>query len=504
MREMHYKKKGFSYIPVLVSFFIACLYFLFHFHFMQQFIAWDQVWYANNIKNMLEGSVPYFNPHHIHYESGGKLFHEYMIKHFRQAGFTDVVFNNRLRSLLVSCIGIFFIILYIKEMTGKLMWGILGGVLIGFCHGYLAYSTQVDTPIFPASAFCVMCYLVKKVEDSKQHPLVLAFITGVMCAVSVIFHQYSAMTCVAAVACILLPPALFINNKTGSPFSIFKKKEEALIDKKPYIRYKAAVTVAVTGVSLIVIAYFYTGKTVFNLPFDKPDRSTAIGRYSHTTFQKWLFLYQDEGWWAGGFKEFDPRHSFRGFTNAFLSPVTSYKYQRYSSTTFHYDVTHPMNEKAFVYNQVAFAAFIPLAGIFILFPFLWKRYRRGLFFLLASFGLFSIFTAYWEPLFFEFWLIQCIVSCILLILFLHFISEKISVLLKQYTQIPLYLLTIVFILTFSSHNVLYYVIPYSRYRHMEDIYFNWKRDYYMELFSNSVYRYPDNPYKELYTREPVR
>ena len=498
------RKLNFPYFPILIAFIVAILYFLFHFHFMQQFIDWDQVWYTNNIKNMLEGSVPYFNPHHIHYETGGKLFHELMLKYFKDAGFTDVMFNNRLRSLLVSCIGIFFAVLYLKEMTGKLIWGILGGLLIGLCHGYLAYSTQGDTPIFPASAFCVMLYFVKKVENAKKHPLLYAFIAGVVCAISVIFHQYAAIACVAAVLSILLPSILFIDIKKGSPFSICKEKETPLFEKNPSIRYKATLITAFTGIVLICSAYFYTGKTVFNLPFGKPDIKTAIGRYSYTSFQKWLFLYQDEGWWARGFKKFDPGNSFRGYTNAFLSPATSYKYLRYGSTSFKYDVTNPENEKIFVYNQVAYFTLIPLAGIFIFFPLIWRQYRRGLFFLLLSFGLFSFFTAYWEPSYYEFWLIPCIISCIFVILFLNFIGEKAPNAIKKYFRLPLYFIVIVFILALSSHNVLYYLIPYSRHRHMEDIDFKWKREYYMGLYSNSVYKYPDNPYKNLYTTKPIR
>jgi hypothetical protein len=471
---------------------------------MQQFLDWDQVWYTNNIRNMLEGSVPYFNPHHIHYESGGKVFHEFMVKNFREAGFTNLMFNNRLRSLLVSCVGIFFVVLYLKEMTGKLLWGIIGGLLVGFCHGYLAYSTQGDTPIFPASAFCILCYCVRKVENSTKHTLVLACIAGITCALGVVFHQYMALACVAAVAGILLPPVLFKSMYRGAPFSIIRAGKEPLLEKKAPIRYKAAVIMAVTGVSLIIAAYFYTGKTVFNLPFDKPNRRTAVGRYSYTTFQKWLFLYQDEGWWAGGFRKFDPRHSARGLTNAFLSPTTPYKYLRYGSTTFLYDIMHPENKKSFVYNQTAYFTLVPLAGIFILFPFLWKRYRRGLFFLLTSYGLFSFFTAYWEPSYYEFWLIPCIISCLLAVLFLNFIGEKIRVILKQYTQIPGYILTFIFLLALSSHNVFYYSIPYSRYKHREDIDYKWRREYYMGLYSDSVYKYPDNPYKNLYTTKPVR
>ncbi|MBN2444921.1 MAG: hypothetical protein JXJ04_26435 [Spirochaetales bacterium] len=496
-------KNLFGYIPILIAFVMACLYFLFHLHFMQQFLDWDQVWYTNNIKNMLQGSVPYFNPHHIHYETGGKLFHEFMLHNFGDAGFTDVMFNNRLRSLVAACIAIFFIILYLKETTGRLLWGILGGLLVGFCHGFLAYSTQGDTPIFPASAFCAMLYVAGRIERSK-HPLVWAFISGIVCATGVVFHQYTALACVAAVISIIIPPLLFKYKKRGSPFSIRHKTALSLFESNHGIRYKATLITALTGVILICAAYFYTGKTVFNLPFDKPDQKTAVGRYSYTTFQKWLFLYQDEGWWARGLIKFDIKQSFRGYTNAFLSPTTPYKYLRYVSTDFRYDVTHPASEKDFAYNQVAYFSLIPLAGIFIFFPLLWRRYKRGLVFLLGSFVFYCFFTTYWEPSYYEFWLIQCIISCVLAILFLNFIGEKVKPLLKRFNQIPFYIITIIFLIALSSHNVLYYSIPYSRYKHMEDIDYNWRRDYYWGLFSDSVYKFPDNPYKKVYTNKPVR
>jgi hypothetical protein len=495
------------YIPVLVAVFISSFYFLFHFHFMQQFIDWDQVWYANNTINMLNGSMPYYNPHHIHQETTSMLFHKFMVSYFGEAGFTDIAFNIRLRALLFSCVGILFLILYLKDITGKLMWGVLGGLIVAFCHGYLAYSTQMDTGIYPSAVLCMILWLLRKIETAKQGSLIYSCIGGIIIGLGVVFHQYMAITCVTAVVSLAIPRLFFFRIETGKlfkPFQIERKTDQPQIDRSPKKWYMAVVMMAFVGMVLIGGVYFYTGKSVFNLPFDKPDRKTARGRYSYTIFQKWLFLYQDEGWWARGFTKFNPKHSFRGFTNAFLSPTTPYKYLRYGKLDFNYHITRPFDEKPFAFNQVAFFTLIPFIGSIIIFPIMWRRYRGNFFFIISSFAGLTFFTTYWEPRYFEFWVSPSILSCVLAILFLNRIGEMLGRMMGRAGQFPFYAAAFIFLFSLVSHNTLYYVIPYSRYRHMEDIDYKWKREYYMDLFSTSVYRYPLNPYGRLYKIHPIR
>ena len=464
---------------------------------MQQFLDWDQVWYLNHIiSSVVSGGDVFYNPHHLHMELTGKVFHEFMIKYFGDSGFTDIVFNVRLKSLLFACIGIFFSVLYLKNVTGKLVWGVLGGFLIGFCHGYLAYSTQADTAIYPLTGMIVSLWILDRIEKAGKHVLLLAVLGGVILFITIMFHQYMAISAIASFLSLLVPQCLFLKPRRRVPFLIVQPGVKTRLEKNLKTRLAAAFLMAGTGAVLTAAAYFYVGKSNYNLPFDEPRPETSRGPYYYTTFPQWLFEYEDTGWWGEGFRQFNVKNSFRGFTNSFLAPK-GIKYLRFYGLNFNYNVDKPFDETAFAYNQVACFCMFGLFGTLLLIPAMWRRYGRVLFFLLSSLIAFSIFITYWEPVYFEFWLIPCCLVCILGVMCLNLLGEKVGLCIKKISQVPFYFYIFILILTLASHNIRHFVIPYSSETHYEDVSQDPRIANYMDLFSTYIYKNPDDPYHRL-------
>ena len=177
---------------------------------MQQYLDFDQIVYCNNILAALKYKTGImFNSHHLHLEIGGKWFHQFMLKLFEKSGFTDMVFNNRLRAVVAASIGVFFMVMYLKEITGKLTWGVIGGILTGFCHGYLSYATKVDTAIYPAAGMILILWIFLKIEKAKKWSIILTVPAAVFLFLSVMFHQYMGIACIISVIALALPSWFF-------------------------------------------------------------------------------------------------------------------------------------------------------------------------------------------------------------------------------------------------------------------------------------------------------
>jgi hypothetical protein len=485
------------YIPYLCALAVSIFYFLFQFHHVQQFFDSDQIVYLNNIKHALKpGATCMFYPHHLHMEYGGKIFHEFMLRHFTEAGFTDVVFNNRLRSILFACIGIFFSVLFLSEITGRLFWGILGGVLIGFCHGYLSYATKVDTAIFPAAAIIVLIWLLYRIEHATGRTVLLAIVSGIVLFLSVMFHQYMGFTCVISVVTLLLPP-FFFRDRSFLPFRMKQKEKKAAIEHNPRSRYLTVAVMGLTGIILIAAGFFYTGESVYNLPFSKDEHREIRSIFGRTPFPRWIMGYAVLDTWGKGFEQFNPRNPFWGFTRSFLTSVPEGNLYTFDYG-YYYNIREPFHEKGITHNQVAYFTAIALVGTLLFFPLMWKRYRRIFFFILTNIVVFALYITYWEAHYYEFWLIPCLLLCMLGILLLNLLGEKLAFLLRNASQVPFYAYIIFFTLIVSFHNIRYHAAPYSRTRLFYGISERWSENYYLGLINRDIYKNPDNPYKDVY------
>jgi len=486
------------YFPYITALLLALLYFVFQFHHIQRFLDYDQIVYANNILAALKpGRIPMFNPHHLHMEIGGKWFHQFIISFFKRSGFTDAVFNNRLRSLLAAAIGIFFATIYLKEITKNLCWGIIGGVCIGFCHGYLWYATKIDTAIFPAAGTILILWILLKIEKTKKRSLFLAIPAGIFLFSGVMFHQYMGIACIVSVFALVIPPWFFPDLQIGQSFTVKSIKKRCEIDRSAGKRYAAAGIMTFLSILLITGGYFYTGQTMYNLPFSKMEKRRWRGPFGNRVFQNWIMGYVVENKWGKGLKDFYPQHAVRGYTHAFLSTVPtqniSIKKRKYN-----YNIEAPLNKYNLIHNLLAWFTGATLFCSLILFPFLMKRYKRSFIFIFISLFLFSLFTIYWESYYYEFWLIPCLLLIILGILIFNYLGEKCFIFLRGFSQYPFYLLLIVFTVLIASHNIRNKAVPYSRNQVLDGVSQRWPLHYYMDLFSTYIYKYPDNPYQDIY------
>jgi len=491
------------YGPVLVAVVISVLYFLFHLHFMQQFNDNDQYVYERNIYLDIQDIRPtMYNPHHLHFEITGKLFHNAVKSVFGKYGLTNLAFNLRLRSLLTACAGIFFLFLYLYDITKKYPLSVFGTMLTAFTHGYLSYATKIDTGIFSLTAFILVMFITRKIEISKKGTIYLAVIGGIVLFIAIMAHQFLAIACVIACVTIGLPPYLFPKKNPFSPFSIHNKNNNpGKIDLNPKARYSAAVLMAFLGIILTVGAYFCAGKSQYKLPFGNPGPSESIFVFQGLSFQQWLFFYEYVGDWGTEIDTFNPKDPFRGFTDSFLSQTE--KPTHYNRNhTFMYDIDTPLIKSAFTHNQFAyFTIGVLFLGLFLI-PGLWKMYGRTIFFVLSNFGLYTAFSSYWESFYYEFWLIPALLFILLGVFLLHFLTLKLKHFFSSFSEIPVLSYALYFLIIISSHNMLYYTVPFSRERQGEGIYWIEDKTWRNRVYHEHVYKHPENVYRGIYPPLP--
>jgi hypothetical protein len=484
---------------LLIALLMGLLYFLFHFHFMQRYLDYDQVVYANNILKGMK--KPFVNPHHLHFEISGKFFHDFMVKHFGEYGFTDLAFNLRLRSLLFGSTGIVITMLYIRSLTGRIAWGVLAALFMGCTHGYLLYTPKVDTAVFSTTWFIVMLYSVHLLLRARKFIITAAVATGVLFFTGIMLHQYLGFTCVALFFGIVVPEKFFTLKLWKPPLSLIRKKSGK--DKKMSMRNRyiaAGVVTAVTTI-LTVSAYFSAGRIYLDLSFDKAGTSWNYV-YREVTFQEWLFFYVTKDEWGKTDNSKRVEESFRGITDAFLSPrKPGPKWNR--DLRFNYNMMNLWDGKSLVFNQLAIYLGISLLLFTVFLPGLWKRYHRDLFSLLLNMAFFTSLAGHWEPFYLEFWLIPAEIFIFLSILLFNYIGEKASPLLNRFSQVPLSAYVLMITLLFAGHNMIYNVVPQA----LELNFFGmglWKEsEYYMKLTGRKIYRNYKNPYRDIYNIKKV-
>ncbi len=469
---------------------VCIAYFLFHMHFMQRFLDWDQVVYVNNMMDALRtNSVPLMFPHHMHFETTGALFHLIMVKLFGNAGFTEIMFNNRLRSLVAACAGVYFTALALRDLTGRPGWGVLGGLLVGFCQGYVAYATKVDTSIFPTAAFPAMLWLLLSIDRARRGLVARAFAAGMLMFAAVMFHQYMAFSCVFFVIA-MLPPRWFFTFRGSAPLFVSPQGPPPLIDRAAP-RYTAAAVAALSGMALIAAVYFYAGAVLYKKPYDPtPPMNTKMTE--EKTFQKWMFAYATVDVWGNGLRYFYPENSFFGYSRAFLAQ--SRPSARYD-IIFEYDFSR-FTPASFVHNQTAVFTAVGLLGSLLFAGGMWRRYGRCFVFLVTSFVAFSVFFTYFEARYFEFWLIPCMIACILAVMVLNLLCEKVSPLAKSLPRWLCYAYLLFMAVIVAAHNTVHFTVPNARVRRV-DVSPDWDREYWTRLLGDSVYRNPANPHAEV-------
>ncbi len=487
------------YSLLLTALFISILYFLFHFHFMQRYIDYDQVVYANNILKAVK--KPFVNPHHLHFEISGKFFHDFMVRHFGDYGFTDLTFNLRLRSLLFGSTGIFVTMLYMTSLTGRVAWGFLATILMAFTHGYLLYAPKVDTAVFSTTWFIVMLYAGHLMLRARKFIITAAVITGVVLFTGIMLHQYLGFTCAALFFTLIFPEKLFTLSLWRPPLRLTREKSHEKAGLSGRKRYVAAAVITAVTTLLTVSAYFAAGRIYLNLSFDRTGTSWNYV-YRHLTFQEWLFFYVTTGEWGKADNDKKVEEVFRGITDAFLSPrKPGPKWNR--DLRFNYSMMDFSDGKSLVFNCLAVYLGISLLLFLVFLPGLWKRYTRDLFSLVLNIIFFSSLAGYWEAFYLEFWLIPAVNFIFLSILLFNYIGEKAYPFLNRFSQVPLSASVLAITIIFAGHNIRYNVVPQAFGLNLFGVGIWKESEYYLKLTGRKIYRNYKNPYRDIYNIKKV-
>lgn len=247
-----------------------------------------------------------------------------------------------------------------------------------------------------------------------------------------------------------------------------------------------------TSVILVAGAYFYFGLTHYNLTADTRTPRESRGMWAHFTFQQWLFSYATTDMWGHGITRFDPRSPVRGYTDAMLSQETGRpKFNR--NYRFEYDLDSKANAETFPFNTIALFTGFVLAGVLLLAVPLFHRYGRTFVALAGFLCIYCVFFTYWEPFYFEFWIIPSILVVTLGVLVLNLIVEKISCILPRIVSYPVYIAFVLLVLVVVNHNVSRYVIPYSEKRFVQGVGPDRDRERYELMSSPTMYRNASGP-----------
>ena len=214
-------------------------------------------------------------------------------------------------------------------------------------------------------------------------------------------------------------------------------------------------------------------------------------------FEKWIFYYEinERFGWGTGFKNFNPRQSFVGFTDAFLSQKNLSK-KFHKNLSLNYKANEFFDKNHFTHNQLSLFTLIVFGGMILLLPLLIKRYGRIIPFILISLFCHIIFSTYWEAVYLEHWLTTIVLVVLSGILILNFLGEKLSFLLRRFSQVPFYIYALILLLSIHSYNMIHHGIPYSS-KMVMDLWGIPEDEREMKsLFSTTIYKYPDNPYSE--------
>ena len=507
---------------------LSVLYGLYLFQNVQLFADYDQMVYLNNVKHALN-DVTLYNPHHIHFEELGREFHLFMTRNFGDAGFTDLSFNLRLRSAFTAVLGFFFAFLFSAYATRNVILGAAGALAVGFSHGYIHYATKVDTPIFPAAAFILILAAFVLVNQTRRFVIPAAVLLGVAFFIGVVMHQYIAIACVVTGLMMFVPDL----DRIDLPFRPFARRarvkfggarrvggtgpprgrEQPRLYRRYGLRIAATLVAGAVGIAMIVGAYLWVGKGIYNLRWaGEEDTGQSVGLYRYGTFQQWLFSYATTDSWGYGLEFFHPWRTARGFTDAFVTQYEPHlKYNQ--NREFGYDLDDPLKEGAVPYNLVGFFTIGSVALSILLFPFLLKRYGRIFLLLLFMLIPYFLFFTYWEPFYFEFWLVPVISMALLGLIIVNYIGEAVARGFVRLTQggaltrsrpargdrpaglggflgrLPAVLAFCVFVGVIATHNISENVIPYSREEQREGT-GSWTEERVREMYSEGVYRRP--------------
>ncbi|MBX7057019.1 MAG: hypothetical protein K1X75_03060 [Leptospirales bacterium] len=385
---------------------LACAYALLQLRYLQSFLDYDQFVY---LRNMLASyRLPFYNPHHLHFEMGGVWFHKLLQTWTAQSVFDDFTFHQRLRSILAATCGVFFSALYLRRACQSAAMALLGAACGAMAHGYLHYAAKVDTAIFPVAWLPLCLWHADRLYRNESHTFLGAAFLGLLLAIGALLHQ----------ALLLAAPALLLAWLAPLPARLRWRAlsiERCNADNTLNIRWRRRLLAAALSAFCLLAgvsgAYYCAGRIHYNLPLDQPNIAQVRGTtWNGYTLQTWFFAYLNK---ESPFRpqqwNWRPLMMARGFSDALLSPPGPLpRYRREGPAPFAFAA--PLDRQRLPYNLLAIFTLLVAALQLLLWRSCWRRFGRSWLALCLLLPSFLFFAGAIEPFYFEFWLLFCAVA----------------------------------------------------------------------------------------------
>jgi hypothetical protein len=409
----------------------AGVYALIQLRFLQSFLDYDQLVYLLNMRGSYR--EPFFNPHHLHFETGGVYFYEILLRVFGADGPGDFAFYQRLRGVLFAAFGVGASVLFLYRITARLALALAGSAAMAFAHGYLHYAAKIDTPIYPAAWTPLLLLLGGELIWTARRGYGLALLFGAASAIGAMLHQYMGFLTAAVLFALQFPARCF---RLRSAFLEFRPGFAAVetradlinpLARDAAVRLRCALIAGGTALLLTAAAYYPIGVWYYNLPLDRPNVAQVRGTtWNGNTFQRWIFAYLNpESPFFLATRKSDPRETLRGFTDAALSLMRPLpKYHR--SLKFEYDLQDWKNPARFAFHALAAGALGVFLGCVLLWDRLFARYGPMWLALLLAWAGFALVGVKVEPFYFEFWIIPFTLSVYIGVLLWNYLIEALE------------------------------------------------------------------------------
>ncbi len=428
-KEITKKKKALAFIICL---FIILTYFLFNFENLSMFIDSDIHAYTQNVE---QGRlVNMFNPHHLLFDYSGFLFY----KATENIGnlSADALFNQRIKSLLVASLGAGLIFLFLFFLSGRIFLSLIFTGFIVFARGYISYAGLNDTPLIH-TVLCILLFFTLYYYNKVKYKFLFVILLAVFHSVTVFFHQANAL---------FYPVIIFFILNCYKNVSLKKR----LIHS---IAYTFFLIFIVGGM------YFYVGLFIIKTSLFGGENLAYFGIKGTGNFFNWLSFYAHQGVWGAGHEGQSLNKILYGISGAVVRGISFIRYKEN-----YFDLTNFFQEKYAALN-VMFVFMVSFTVLYILLiKKLYKKYGPVILALALWFVIYLTFFSWWEPEYFEFWLIT--VSTFFIMIF--FVFDYLLDLVKEKFIIKISVNTIAYTLIFlcfiilAGHNYYYVVYPRSK------------------------------------------
>ncbi len=423
------KKKG---VAVIICVLIMLFYFLFNLKYLSMFIDRDIHAYTQNVE---QGRlVNMFNPHHIMFDYFGFLF----FKATQSTGnlAADALFNQRIKNLMFASLGTGLIFLFLFFMSGHIFLSLIFTGFITFARGYLSYAGLNDTPLIH-TVLCVLLFFSLRYYDKVKRKTVFVILLAFFHSIVIFFHQ----------ANVLFFPVII--------FYIFMSFRNVSL-KQRFVHVFTYVSVLIFVVASV---YLFVGLFIIKTSLFGGYNVTYFGIKGTGNFLTWLSFYAHQGVWGAGHHGNALNKIIFGLFGAIVQGVSKARFREN-----YFDFTDFFSEKYSPVNVLFMFVLFFFIMYLTLFKQLYKKYGVITGALLIWFVIYFVFFSWWEPEYFEFWLVT--VSTLFIMIFFVFsylldiVKEKF--LIKICANAVAFTLLILSLIILAGNNYYYVVYPRSK------------------------------------------